>query len=133
MATDITFGIMLPTFGKMAEPETFQRLAAQAERDGFDAVWVGDHVTFPKKIPDTYPFSPSGKSPFDIGMEAYDLFQVLAFLAAETETVALGSNTCIVPYRHPVILARNALTVEALSNRRFDFGVAPGWMRTARG
>ena len=130
MANDVTFGIMLSTFGEMANPEAFRRLATQAERDGFDAVWVGDHITFPEEIPETYPFSPSGKSPFDIGMETYDLFQVLAFLAAETETVALGSNACIVPYRHPVVLARNALNVEALSDGRFDFGVAPGWMRT---
>lgn len=121
---------MLSTFGEGAGPDKFGRVADRAERGGFDAVWVGDHVSLPADIPDTYPFSPDGESPFDVGQDTYDLFGVLSFLAARTETVTVGSNTCIVPYRHPVVLARNALTVEALSEGRFDFGVAPGWMRT---
>jgi probable F420-dependent oxidoreductase len=130
MSADIDLGVMLPTFGQGANPEAFGRFADQAEDGDFDAIWVGDHITFPEEIPDTYPFSPDGNSPFDIGQDAYELFQVLTFLAARTETVDVGSNTCIVPYRHPAVLARNALTIEALSNGRFDFGVAPGWMRT---
>ena len=130
MTNNVTTGIMLPTFDEDAGPDDFARLADRAERDGFDAIWVGDHITFPADIPKTYPFSPDGKSPFDISLDAYDLFQVMAFLTARTETVTVGSNTCIVPYRHPVVLARNALTIEALSDGRFDFGVAPGWMRT---
>jgi probable F420-dependent oxidoreductase len=130
MADETRFGVMLPTFGQGATPEAFGRFADQAEGGNFDAIWVGDHITFPEEIPETYPFSPSGESPFDIGQDAYELFQVLSFLAARTETVDVGSNACIVPYRHPAVLARNALSIEALSDGRFDFGVAPGWMRT---
>lgn len=127
---DIEFGVMLSTFGDHATPEAFRRVARAAEREGFDAAWAGDHLTFPAEIPDEYPFSRSGESPFDVSGNAYDVFDVLAHLAGVTDRIRLGTNACIVPYRHPVDLAREALSVEALSGGRFDFGVAPGWLRT---
>ena len=127
---DIEFGVMLHTFGAGANPESFRQLATQAEDGGFDAVWVGDHITFPAEIPDTYPFSPDGKSPFDIRQDAYEAFQTLSYLASITDRVQLGTNACIVPYRHPAVLLRNVFTIEALSDGRFDFGAAPGWMES---
>jgi len=130
MNSDIEFGVLLPTMGHHASPRAIRRLATTAEECGFDAVWAGDHITFPADIPDEYPFSPSGESPFHISQDAYDVFTVLSYLAGITNTVDIGSNTCIVPYRHPVALARNALSVEALSDGRFDFGVGSGWLRT---
>jgi probable F420-dependent oxidoreductase len=130
MSSEPEFGVMLSTFGDHAYPEAFRRVARTAEAEGYDAVWAGDHVSLPAEIPDTYPFSPSGESPFDVELDTYDVFEVLSYLAGVTEEVELGTNTCIVPYRHPVVLARNALTLEALSEGRLDFGVAPGWMET---
>ncbi|WP_254525765.1 LLM class flavin-dependent oxidoreductase [Natrinema caseinilyticum] len=55
---------------------------------------------------------------------------MLNYLAGVTDNIDIGSSTCIVPYRHPVVLARNALTVEALSDGQFDFGIGTGWMKT---
>lgn len=130
MSSKPEFGVMLSTFGDHAYPEAFRRVATTAERKGFDAVWAGDHISFPADIPDKYPFSRSGQSPFDVELDTYDVFGLLSHLAAATDEVELGTNTCIVPYRHPVVLARNALTLEQLSDGRFDFGVAPGWMET---
>lgn len=130
MNSEPEFGVMLSTFGDHAYPEAFLRVATTAERAGFDAIWAGDHISFPVDIPDEYPFSRSGESPFDVTLDTYDVFSILSHLAAATEEVQLGTNTCIVPYRHPIVLARNALTLEQLSDGRFDFGVAPGWMET---
>lgn len=130
MSSEPEFGVMLSTFGDHASPQAFRRMAKTAEYEGFDAVWAGDHISFPADIPEEYPFSPTGESPFDISLDTYDVFAVLSHLAAVTDDVDLGTNTCIVPYRHPIVLTRNALTTEHLSDGRFDFGVAPGWMRT---
>lgn len=130
MNSELEFGVMLSTFGDHAYPDGFRRVATTAEDEDFDVVWAGDHVTFPADIPKDYPFSRNGESPFDISLDTYDVFQVLAHLAAVTSDVEVGTNTCIVPYRHPVVLARNALTIEQLSDGRFDFGVAPGWLKT---
>jgi probable F420-dependent oxidoreductase len=130
MSSEMEFGVLLPTLGTHASRDAIRRVATTAEEYGFDAVWAGDHVTFPAEIPDEYPFSPTGESPFHVSQNAYDVFTVLSYLAGVTDSVEIGSNTCIVPYRHPVALARNALSVEALSDGRFDFGVGTGWMRT---
>lgn len=129
-STDPELGLFLVTFGGPADPETFRRLGTAADEQGLAALCVGDHVALPAEIPDEYPFSPTGESPFHVEQDAYDAFQVLSFLASVTEDVRLGTNTAIVPYRHPVTLTKHALTLDALSEGRFEFGVAPGWMRT---
>lgn len=128
MATP-SIGLFLVSFGGPASPEAFTRLAEAADGT-VAALCVGDHVALPADIPDEYPFSPTGESPFDPAQDAYDAFQVLASLAGTTDAVRLGANTAIVPYRHPVALAKQALTLDALSDGRFEFGLAPGWMRT---
>lgn len=124
-----SIGVFLVTFGGPASPEAFARLAGAA--DGVvETLCVGDHVTLPAEIPDEYPFSPTGESPFSASQDAYDAFQVLSYLAGRTDDVRLGTNTAIAPYRHPVALAKQALTLDALTGGRFEFGLAPGWMRT---
>ncbi|MFB6171948.1 MAG: TIGR03619 family F420-dependent LLM class oxidoreductase [Haloarculaceae archaeon] len=129
-AADLEVGVMLGTFGSHATPAAFRRIATAASDLDFDAVWVGDHVVFPADIPDTYPFSRTGESPFDVSEPAYDAFEVLSHLAGVVDDVRLGTNTCIVPYRHPVTLAKQAFSLAGLSDGRFEFGVAPGWMET---
>jgi probable F420-dependent oxidoreductase len=128
----VEFTVMLSTFGDHASPEAFRRLAREAENQEFDAVWAGDHVVFPEDVPAEYPFSRDGTPPpsFHVDSEAYDVFTILSHLAAITDEVDLGINTCIVPYRNPVVLTKMAFSLEALSDGRLDMGVAPGWLRT---
>jgi probable F420-dependent oxidoreductase len=132
MSDSVEFGIMLTPFGPHASPPVFEDLAATAEEQGFDVVWTGDHVAFPEEIPDEYPFTPSGKAPPAQGIDrpAYDTFTVLSYLARQVEDVRLGTNVCVVPYRNPVLLTKQAFSVEGLTDGHFEFGVAPGWLRT---
>jgi len=129
MTRDIEFGAFLVTFGDLADPEALARLARTADGN-CAAVCVGDHISLPVEIPDEYPFSPTGESPFEVDQDAVDAFQTLAYLAAETAEVRLGTNTAIIPYRHPVTMTKHALTLDTLSDGRFEFGLAPGWLRT---
>lgn len=123
-------GLMLSTFGEHADRENLRRLSVRADELGLDAVWVGDHITFPEEVPNDYPFLPEGRPPagFDLYSDAYEAFTLCSHLAGLTESVQLGVNVTIVPYRHPVILARNAISTHALSDERFEFGVGIGWM-----
>lgn len=129
MSAEVEFGLFLTVFGEKASPENFRRVTETAEESGFDAVWAGDHVAFPEGI-SGYPFSPSGEFPFDASDDAYDVFQVLSYLASVTDSINLGTNTCVAPYRHPIVTTRNAFTAEQLTDGRFDFGVAAGWMES---
>lgn len=126
------FTVMLSTFGDHASPEAFRRLAREAEEQEFDAVWAGDHVVFPEEVPDEYPFSRDGSPPpsFHADSPAYGVFTILSNLAAVTDEVDLGINTCIVPYRNPLLLTKLAFSLEEITDGRLDFGVAPGWLRT---
>lgn len=128
--SDVEFGVFLITFGDIATPDAFRAVATEAERLGYEAVCVGDHVAIPEHVPDTYPFSETGEAPFDVTQDAYDAFQVLAHVGAVTDTIALGTNTTIAPYRHPVTLTKHVLTLDNLTDGRFELGVAPGWMET---
>lgn len=129
-AEDVDFGVMLSPFGQFASPETFRELATTAEEKGFDVIWTGDHILFPKEVPDEYPFSPSGDAPMaqDVTNDAYDTFLVLSMLSEVTEDIRLGTNVCVVPYRNPVVLTKLALTLDNISEGRFEFGVGTGWM-----
>ena len=52
---------------------------------------------------------------------------VLSCAAGATETIPLGTNILVVPIRHPVLLAKELGTLDAMSGGRFFFGVGPGW------
>jgi probable F420-dependent oxidoreductase len=136
MTNDIEFGVMLSATSNAygipdgALPEVFRRSARVAEDSGFDVVVAGDHVVYPEAIPSDYEYSSSGEPPFDTETSVFDVFQVLAHLAAVTEDIELGTNVVAAPYRHPLVLTKNILTLDALSQGRFDFGVAPGWLET---
>ncbi|WP_435361868.1 TIGR03619 family F420-dependent LLM class oxidoreductase [Haloarchaeobius sp. DFWS5] len=132
----VEFGVMLSatsnSYGLTDEesPGVFRELATTAENSGFDVVLAGDHIAYPSEIPTEYGYSSSGEPPFDTTTSVYDVFQVFAHLAAVTDDIRFGTNVVAVPYRHPIVLAKNALTLDSLSGGRFDFGLAPGWLKT---
>jgi len=108
------FGIALPQFGP-ATPEAMARAARQAEELGFDDVWVADHVV----VPDGVPYPPS------FLLEA---LTTLAFVAAVTERVRLGTSVLVLPLRHPLVLAKQLATIERLSRGRLILGAGAGWL-----
>ena len=83
-----------------------------AEANGFDGAWVFDH------------FKPLYGSPSGPCMEGWTL---LAGLAAATETIRLGTLVTGVTYRHPSILAAEAVTVDHISGGRLELAVGAAW------
>ncbi|WP_227378156.1 TIGR03619 family F420-dependent LLM class oxidoreductase [Haladaptatus halobius] len=130
--SDIEFGVTLWNVGdgEYVNVDAFEQIADATEEAGFDFLWTGEHPVLPTEIPDTYPFTPDGSAPLDSSMRTYDVFEVLSYLAGRTDDLRLGTNVCVVPYRHPVITAKSVLTLNELLDGAFDFGVAVGWLRT---
>ena len=58
----------------------------------------------------------------------YDAFAYLAFLAARTERVRLGTHVFNIGLRHPFTTARGVQTVDLLSSGRFEFGIGASWL-----
>jgi probable F420-dependent oxidoreductase len=110
------FGVYLPTF---AWPDPafdgaarVRAFARKAEDLGFDALWVAEHFLVAPGLYGTVWMSP---------------LLCLAHAASVTTRIRLATGLLIVPYYHPVTLAREIQTLWQLSGGRFVLGVGPGW------
>ncbi|MFB6312138.1 MAG: TIGR03619 family F420-dependent LLM class oxidoreductase [Salinirussus sp.] len=128
--TDPEFFVHISPNGDYVSSEFFRETANRAAAAGFDGILAGDHVVLPGAIPDEYPYSETGEYWSTSSDDSYEVFQTLSYLAGHTEDLVFGTNVAVAPYRHPVLLAKNALTAAALSNGRFELGIGVGWLRT---
>ncbi|MFF3085935.1 TIGR03619 family F420-dependent LLM class oxidoreductase [Streptomyces nojiriensis] len=110
-------GINLPNFGPGMDPPTLLGWARTIEDLGYDLLLVSDHVAL---TPDA-----AGRSPAPF----YEAFTSLAWLAAQTSRIEIGTGVVIMPHRHPLLLARMGATLDQLSGGRFVLGVGVGWAR----
>jgi probable F420-dependent oxidoreductase len=111
-----------------------QQIGELAEELGYDAIVTGDHITIPKQIASRYPYQKQaealGYNPYAIftTIDWLDAFTVLALLIPVTEKVRLGTSVTIIPYRHPLEMARIVATLDVVSGGRVIFGAGIGWM-----
>jgi probable F420-dependent oxidoreductase len=109
-------GVNLPNFGPGTSPDVLRRWAQTVEGLGFDLLMVSDHLAITDDVESTYP------APF------YEPFSVLAWLAGITTRIRLGTTVLLLPYRHPVQVARMVGNIDALAGgRRLVLGVGTGW------
>jgi probable F420-dependent oxidoreductase len=112
------FGI---NFGACADPIVALRVARAAEAAGFESVWTGEHVVLPD------PQAPPSPAPPETPM--VDPAVALAFLAAGTQRLRLGTGIIILPQRNPLVLAKELASVDVVSNGRLLFGLGAGYLR----
>jgi probable F420-dependent oxidoreductase len=112
----VHFGVILPNYGKGSSPDGIRRVAETAEELGFSSVWATEHIIVGPEAVDPY-----GR--------VYDPLVTLGWVAAWTERVGLGTSIVLVPLHHPIHLAKEVATLQALSGGRFTLGVGVGWHR----
>jgi probable F420-dependent oxidoreductase len=110
-------GVNVPNFGPGTNPDSLARWAEVVEGLGFDLLMVSDHLAVTSDVAEQYP------APF------YEPFTTLAWLAGITTRITLGTTVLIVPYRHPLLIARMAANLHQLSGGRLILGVGTGWAR----
>jgi alkanesulfonate monooxygenase SsuD/methylene tetrahydromethanopterin reductase-like flavin-dependent oxidoreductase (luciferase family) len=108
-------GVNVPNFGPGTEPGVLRRWAQTVEGLGFDLLMISDHIAVTPDVAEQYP------APF------YEPFTTLAWLAGLTGRIRLGTTVLIVPYRHPLLIARMAANLSDLSGGRLVLGVGSGW------
>jgi probable F420-dependent oxidoreductase len=110
-----TFGIHLPQFGRAAVTGGVERAARHAEELGYHDVWASDHLVVPEG--QAYP------APL-----LYDPLMSLAFAAAATETIGIGTSVLVGPqYPSPLAVANSLASLDHLSGGRLTLGLGIGW------
>ncbi len=105
----------------------FATVAARAEALGFESIFLAEHPVFPAQINTRLPRG-DGKIP-EVYAHIPDPFIGLAFAAAATRRIKLGTGVCLVPERDPKVLAKEVATLDLYSGGRFIFGIGAGWLR----
>ena len=108
------FGLILPTYPEGAGPEGIAAAAAAAERLGWRDVWTTDHVLLDRA--DAPPYT-----------HIFEALTTLAYVAARTQRIRLGTSVIVVPQRSAVVLAKQLATLDQLSGGRMIAGVGVGW------
>ncbi len=122
-------GLFAPLANPFSTPEYMAALAAGAEDRGFHSIWVAEHVVLFDEYVSRYPYAADGKIPAGGENGMFEPFTSLAFLAAHSKTIRLGTGICLVPQRNPVYTAKDVAAVDWLSQGRIDFGVGVGWLK----
>jgi probable F420-dependent oxidoreductase len=86
-------------------------------------------VVIPVGYQSPYPYSASGKIPGPEDSPIPDPVLPLAFAAALTKTLRLGTGVMILPQRHPLYVAKELATLDVLSQGRAILGIGSGWLR----
>lgn len=111
--------------GCLSEPEWIIGFSQTAERCGFDALVLPEHVARVVGKASPYPYQVVGGAPATGAFP--DPLETLSFVAAVTERLGLASGVLILPEHHPIQLAKRLATLDALSCGRVRAGVGVGW------
>jgi probable F420-dependent oxidoreductase len=109
------FGVNLPNYSSLGNREAMIVIAERAEALGYSSLWTSDHILVPKSRPE----------PFGNVLES---FTTLSYLAACTEHIRLGTGILVLPQRNPLLVAKQAATIQHLSGGRLTLGVGVGYI-----
>jgi probable F420-dependent oxidoreductase len=126
----VKYDVILPAAaGTTADPAWVAGFARHLEACGFDGLVVVEHAVVVRDYASAYPYDSSGRMELDPDCDIPDPLELLAYLAGLTSRIALATGVLVLPNHHPVVLAKRAATLDALSGGRLRLCVGMGWMR----
>jgi probable F420-dependent oxidoreductase len=124
----LKIGITLPQAGQQATRENVIQMAKNAEKEGFDSLWVFERLLWPINPQTPYPVTPDGSLPIEYQI-MFDPLETLTYVTAHTNKIALGTSVIDMLFHNPVVLARRFATLDVLSEGRAICGLGIGWSK----
>jgi len=119
----VKFGIAL---GRV-NPALFVAVTLEAERLGFESVWLPEHLVLPVDMSGS-PHPGHEHPPVPPNVPVFEPFAYLSHLAGRTERVRLGTHVYNLALRHPFVAARAVQTLDVVSGGRAEIGIGASWL-----
>src|SRR5262245_3022805 len=116
--------VEFPSVAYREGPDAVARLARAIEDIGYDELDMFDHVVM------GFPLEGRARGPYPAGMPILEAFMTLAYIAAVTRRVRLGTEVLVLPQRQPVLVAKQISTLDTLSSGRVRLGIGVGWQES---
>ena len=113
----VQIGVTIPNNWGVSDPQQVLALGPEAERMGFDSIWVMDHLFNTGYIRERLDDRPY-----------YHPMAMLSYMSATTQRVILATSVLVLPYHNPVELAKYAATLDQMSGGRVTLGIGVGAM-----
>jgi probable F420-dependent oxidoreductase len=107
----------------MVDPQLYPALAQAAEEAGYDSMVIPDSICYPLEADSTYPFNPDGSREFLEDKPFLEPFSLIPALGMVTEHLRFVTFVLKLPIRHPVLVAKQAMSTAVLTNNRLALGV----------
>jgi probable F420-dependent oxidoreductase len=127
-------GVRIPHTGPQATPAFVRDWCMVADEAGFGSCWGADHMVMPQHVESKYVLP---RKPATIGEDAvsalltpnFELSITMAFVAAVTQRIKIGSSVAVLSIRNAVLNARQVATIDRYSGGRVVYGVGAGWLK----
>ena len=121
-------GVIPVNIGVQSADQVVQT-ARFVESLGYESVWTFEHVVVPVNYESKYPYNKSGNMGAAPETNFVDPLIALAAVAASTKTLRLATGVNILSQVNPIYMAKQAASLDFISNGRFMLGVGIGWLR----
>jgi probable F420-dependent oxidoreductase len=120
-------GLAAIGIGPGARPAVLRAIATSAEAAGFASLWAGEHVVLVDRPTSRYPYADDGQLAVPSDADWLDPLIALSVAAAVTRTIRVATGVLLLPEHNPVLVAKQAASLDRLSGGRMALGVGIGW------
>jgi probable F420-dependent oxidoreductase len=113
--------------GVGAQRAVIDAVARAAEDGGFSTLWAGEHVVMVDRPSSRYPYAPDGQIAVPPDADWLDPLVCLSFVAAATHTITVATGIVLLAEHNPLLVAKQAASLDVLSGGRLMLGVGIGW------